>query len=245
MPRDGELTYYEAIGEAGRRHALDKPFSNLDRGAQFMQIGAILQLLPPPPARVLECGCGTGWLSWLLQKCGYRVVGVDVSPLAIDLSRTNELYHLAEGPTFLVADAERLPFEAEFDVVLFFDSLHHSVDEQAAVAAAYRALKPGGTMVASETGPEHEEGAREISERFDVTEKSMPPRKILRLGEAAGFRQRTVYPRADDLGKCLFAGHAPRRWWTALLPGAVLAVLKSLALMTVQKDSYGIVVMRK
>src|SRR4051794_40149709 len=105
MPREGELTYYEAIGEAARRHALAKPFSDDGRGLLLMQIGAVLRLLPLPPARVLECGCGTGWLSLLLQKCGYRVVGVDVSPGAIELCRSNAPFRGLEPPSFQVADA--------------------------------------------------------------------------------------------------------------------------------------------
>src|SRR5947209_446007 len=151
MPRAGELTYYEAIGEHGRRHALDKPFSNVDRGRTFMQVGAILELLPPPPARILEGGCGTGWLAKILQHCGYEVVGIDVSPLAIELARLNPTFREAAVPDFEVGDCEHLRYEEEFDVVLFFDALHHSVDEQAALHCAYRALKPGGIFVASET----------------------------------------------------------------------------------------------
>src|SRR5947208_2228216 len=142
MPRDGELTYYQAIGEVGRRHALAKPFSDDARGLMLMQVGAVLDLLPAPPARVLECGCGTGWLSNILQRCGYQVVGTDVSPYAIELCRSTPVPDGFPQPEFLVADSEKLPFDGEFDAVVFFDSLHHSVDEQAAVSAAYRALKP-------------------------------------------------------------------------------------------------------
>src|SRR3954447_25572630 len=106
MPREGELTYYQAIGAAGRAHALNKPFSDDQAGLMLMQVGAVLELLPPPPARVLECGCGTGWLSQILQKCGYEVTGADVSPLAIDLARGRPLFRGVEPPQFLVADAE-------------------------------------------------------------------------------------------------------------------------------------------
>jgi hypothetical protein len=34
MPAPGELTYYERIGADGREHALNKPFSGENRGAQ-------------------------------------------------------------------------------------------------------------------------------------------------------------------------------------------------------------------
>src|SRR5262245_54223142 len=130
MPRQGELTYFEAIGEAGRQFAVDKPFSESACGAELMQVGSILAVMPPPPRRVLDCGCGTGWLSYFLARRGYEVVGTDVSPQAIDLARANPVFCRGPAPRFLVADSEQLPFAAEFDVVLFYDSLHHAVDER-------------------------------------------------------------------------------------------------------------------
>jgi SAM-dependent methyltransferase len=246
MPRLGELTYYQAIGEAGRRHAIARPFGDDQCGLNLMQVGAIFQLLPAPPARVLDCGCGPGWLSYLLHRRGYEVVGTDVSPQAIHLARSNPVYRSATTPSFLVADSERLPFEAEFDAVVFFDSLHHSDHEQDAVSAAYRALKPGGVCITSEPGPGHALGSKEFMELYDVTDKDMPPSAILKLGKAAGFRRRLVYPRPDEIGKYYYPKPFPgerrlvrwfKRWPFNLLAGLLLA--------TFLKRRYGIVVMYK
>jgi SAM-dependent methyltransferase len=245
MPRDGELTYYQAIGDEGRRYALEKPFSENTRGLQLMQVGAIIDLLPPPPARVLECGCGTGWLAQLLQKCGYQVVGADVSPFAIELARANRVFHEMEPPQFVVADSEKLPFIGEFDAVVFFDSLHHSVDEQATVSAAYRALKPGGVLIASETGPGHHEKSLEVESQFDVTEKDMPPRRIIRLGRAAKFKRWRVYPRTDEVGKYLFGRHVTGGWLKRQLLVPPLNWFVALAMCTFLRGSYGITVMWK
>ncbi len=246
MPREGELTYYEAIGEAGRRHALNKPFSDSQRGALLMQVGALVSLLPPPPARILECGCGAGWLCHLLQKCGYDVTGTDVAPDAIRLAVENPLFPGIEPPTFLVADSEALPFEAEFDVVLFYESLHHSVDEQAAIACAYRALKPGGRCIASETGPGHARKSREVVRQFDVTDKDMPPRLIRRLGRRAGFQRTAIYPRADEVGRYLYqrpaGGQGAPRGWKQRWPFNYLA---AVAMILFLKRRYGIAVLYK
>jgi ubiquinone/menaquinone biosynthesis C-methylase UbiE len=38
------------------------------------------RLLPPPPARVLDVGAGTGFLALLLARQGYKVTAVDLSP---------------------------------------------------------------------------------------------------------------------------------------------------------------------
>lgn len=245
MPRDGELTYYQAIGDEGRQHALMKPFSEKTRGLQLMQVGAVIDLLPPPPARVLECGCGTGWLAQLIQKCGYAVVGADVSPYAIELARGNRVFHDMPPPEFVVADSEKLPYENEFDAVVFFDSLHHSIDEQASISGAYRALKSGGVLVASETGPGHHENSLEVESKFDVTEKDMPPRRIIKLGRAAGFKRWRVYPRIDEVGKYLFGRHAAGGWLRRMVASPPLNWFAALAMCTFLRGSYGITVMWK
>ena len=40
---------------------------------------AVEQLLPPVPARVLDCGAGTGFLSLIAARLGHRVTAVDLS----------------------------------------------------------------------------------------------------------------------------------------------------------------------
>jgi SAM-dependent methyltransferase len=247
MPLAGELTYYEVIGACGRFHALNKPFSQEDCGVHLMQVGAILELLPPPPARVLECGCGTGWLARILQKRGYDVVGTDVAPDAIDLARNNTYFDDAEPLDFHVADSEDLPFDEEFDAVVFFDALHHCIDEQAAIDSAYRALKPGGVCIASETNRGHSRKARDVAERYDVTEKDMPPGLIARLGRAAGFRNATFYPRADNIGACLFGRQPTGRPWLSRLMQRFrfLRYLGVVRLMGFVKRNRGIIVLHK
>jgi SAM-dependent methyltransferase len=63
--------------------------------------GLFLELLPPPPARALDLGCGEGRLSRDLVELGYDVVGVDVSPamVAAALEAAPEMeIHLAVPP---------------------------------------------------------------------------------------------------------------------------------------------------
>jgi SAM-dependent methyltransferase len=212
MPAPGELTYYERIGAGGREHALNKPFSDENRGAQFMEVGAVLLLLPPPPARVLECGCGAGWLSYMLAKSGYDVVGQDVSAQAIELARNSPMFHrLQKPPVFISSDFEDLPFEGEFDAAVFFDSLHHSIDMPLAIRQVFRALKPGGLMIASEPGVGHARAAGEFSRTWGVTDKDAPPTLILKLGREAGFSAGQVYPHAEFLGPRLY-DRRPGRW---------------------------------
>ena len=205
MPRAGELSYYERIGDAGRQHAVGKPFSDDDCGLYLLRAGALFSLLPRPPARVLECGCGTGWLAYFLARRGYDVVATDVAPDAIALANAHPVFREGNPPRFLVADSEALAFTSEFDVVVFFDALHHSLDERRALAGAFRALRPGGICIVLEPGRGHARRSREIDAAYDVTDRDMPPSRVRRAGLAVGFRRCRVVPAPQHLGKALYA----------------------------------------
>ena len=246
MPRTGELTYYERIGEEGQAHALAKPFSDEDCGLYLQRVGALFNLLPPPPARILECGCGTGWLAHFLARRGYEVVAADVAPDAIRLARDNPMFQNGPAPEFLVADSEALPFDAAFDGVVFFDSLHHAVDELTALRCAYRALRPGGVCVALEPGRGHHRKSLEVEAGHDVTEKDMPPSYIRRLGRQAGFTRCRIYPAPQQLGKALYASHRVGAGWLRTLLGIEpLRTLIVLGIVALRGWFCGITVLHK
>jgi SAM-dependent methyltransferase len=210
MAKSGEIDYLKNLvklyGDHAISHAVGKPFSDPHCAAYLAEIAAILALLPPPPARLLDLGCGTGWTSFFFAKSGYEVTGVDIAP---DMIHHASLRQAREGPEhlqFRTADYEELDGEATYDAVVFFDALHHAVDEGAAMRCAYRALKPGGRCIASEPGGRHSHsmGAVEAVRKFNVTEKNMPPLRIIGLGRAAGFRDFRVYPHAFRVHREVF-----------------------------------------
>ena len=204
MARPGEYCYYKNIGEAGVQHSLGKPFSDGKRGRRLMEVGAVLSLLPPPPARILECGCGTGWFAWFLAKSGYDVVAQDVSSHAIRLAQEHPLFTQSPAPEFVATDFQELDYTNEFEAVVFFDSLHHAINETQAIRAAWRALRPGGSLVASEPGVGHARASQDFAGKYDVTDKDMPPFRIVRLGKKIGFRTARIYPHADCFGAALY-----------------------------------------
>ncbi len=234
MPRAGELLYYERIGEAGRNHALAKPFSDPECGMYLQRVGALFDVLPPPPARVLECGCGTGWLAYLLARRGYDVTATDVVEDVIRLAEDNPPFRDGPAPQFVAADSESLDFEAEFDAVIFFDSLHHATDELAALRSAYRALAPGGICVALEPGYGHQLKSRKIATAYDVTEKDMPPAYIWRLGRKVGFANCRMLPEPRHLARALYFNRRNGAGWLPRLlsfaPVRYAAVLAALVL---------------
>jgi SAM-dependent methyltransferase len=97
--------------------------------------------------RVLDVGCGNGYVLSRFAAAGAEVVGVDITRKAIELCEAR--FRLA-GLTgkFQIADAESLPFaDASFDCVTSMGVLHHVPDTEAAVAEIRRVLKPGGRLI--------------------------------------------------------------------------------------------------
>lgn len=222
MPKAGELTYLANIGEGGREHSLEKPFSDSACGIALASIGLIMTLLPPPPARILDLGCGGGWTSVFFAKRGYEVVGQDIAPDMIELARENcERHGLSDRLSFVCSDFESLDMDGSFDAAIFFDSLHHAEDELLAIGSAYRALKPGGLLITHEPGDGHATtpASIEAMQLYGVTERDMPPRLIMQRGKEVGFTDFRVLPMPHYLHDIFYSGRtypkrllSKRRW---------------------------------
>lgn len=103
---------------------------------------ALLAALPGDPGSLLEVGAGTGWWCRRLAARGWEVTAVE--PSAAMRARG-----AATSPaTWLDGAAERLPTaDAAFDAVLLTTVLEFVADPDRALAEAWRALRPGGTLV--------------------------------------------------------------------------------------------------
>jgi len=224
MPKQGEIEYVSKLAPAEVAHVLNKPFSDAKCGQYLMDLGLILSLVPPPPRRLLDLGVGPGWTSLMFAQRGYDVVGQDIAPAMIELARENQARAGASQLTFIVSDYESLCFHGEFDAAIFYDALHHAEDEERALAAAFRALRAGGICVTAEPGADHgdDAGARAAVARFGVTEKSMPPARIIAAGRRVGFTSIEVYERPAPK---LLARDPDRPIWRALRQ-ALRCVLK-------------------
>ena len=91
-------------------------------------------------ARLLDLGCGTGFIIDLAKELFDTIDGVDITQAMldrVDLSSGNVRLHRCV--------AEALPFaDATFDVVSAYAFVHHLKDYSMALREALRVLKPGG-----------------------------------------------------------------------------------------------------
>ncbi len=104
----------------------------------------------PQAANLLEVGCGTAYVLAGVARARpeLELTGSDLSPQALALAARR-----LPRARWVQADLCRLPFQEEFDLVAALDVLEHIPDENAALAAIRRALRPGGGLLL--TVPQH------------------------------------------------------------------------------------------
>jgi 2-polyprenyl-3-methyl-5-hydroxy-6-metoxy-1,4-benzoquinol methylase len=117
------------------------------RASEQRRLEALVRLLAPGPGeRVLDVGCGSGWLA---ARCRTGGAGV----WALDLARTGVAAARRRFPgaaRYQVGDVYHLPFKAGvFDAVVLSEVLEHLETPDTGLAEVKRVLRPGGRMLVS------------------------------------------------------------------------------------------------
>lgn len=168
----GAIEYTDKINAHDRYHLFTKPFYNLahrharydgagldaDTRRHFYDFANLLTVLAlPAGAKVLDVGCGSGWLSEFLARFGYNVTGLDISPALISMAweRVARLPYQVDSATrtrcrFIVQDIESAPLKEKFDAIICYDSLHHFDDENAVLRHLAAMLDIGGRLFVME-----------------------------------------------------------------------------------------------
>jgi SAM-dependent methyltransferase len=137
---------------------------------------AFFPLVTPPGCRTLEVGCGEGRVARDLAARGHRVVALDSSPKLLRHAATAHA-----GGHYVQADAAALPFrDAEFDLVVAYNSLMDVEDMAGSVREAGRVLAPGGRLCFCVTHPFTDAGrfaSRDPDASFVVTGSYLGPRR--------------------------------------------------------------------
>lgn len=96
--------------------------------------------------RLLELGCGVGFMATLLAKSGAKVTAFDLSKVSVQVAKERSEVN-ASPVDCLVASGERLPFPDESFDVIFGKSILHHLDMELAQYDIQRVIKSGGKAV--------------------------------------------------------------------------------------------------
>jgi ubiquinone/menaquinone biosynthesis C-methylase UbiE len=152
----------------------------------------------PPPLKVLDVGCGTGFLALRMAELGHTSVGIDLSEEM--LAEARRKVEGSELPvTFRHGDAEAPPPDgAPYDVILERHVIWTLPQPRQALQAWRGLLKPGGLLILIE-------GIFEMSDTtvYPTLQAQLPlyggrpGEELAALLEAEGFVQTAVRPLMD------------------------------------------------
>ncbi len=124
----------------------DDPVALLRAEARFRNpwVSACLRERHGVGARVLDIGCGAGFLSNALARDGFDTTGLDASAASLAVARKHDD---TKAVRYDSGNALVLPYPSDsFDAVCAMDFLEHVEDPSAVIAESSRVLRPGGTF---------------------------------------------------------------------------------------------------
>ncbi|WP_460125772.1 class I SAM-dependent methyltransferase [Pseudomonas sp. S2_C03] len=149
----------------------------IDSRVQVTDGAVLLAILGRQPERVLDLGCGEGWLLRVLAERGITAVGVDGDARLVEAARTagSALVHLA---TYQQLEEATVDIGRDYNLICANFALLHQ-DIIALLAAMNALLAPGGALVIQTLHPwvaaagDYQDGWRE--ETFDSFKGNWQP----------------------------------------------------------------------
>ena len=149
------------IPDLRRLKKVDWFFNNVWRDPEFVRIylmpkiDVIIDIAKERGGKVIELGCGYGYLSLELARNGLDVMGVDLSPKSIEIAKKfakeNPFIENFGFLKYICTDFLSMDLgENIFDSVIFFGTLHHIKELDFLLSNVRRALKKGGNIIAYE-----------------------------------------------------------------------------------------------
>ncbi len=135
--KDFDFSKRAAEYDAGFEGRLSKPFYRAIYRAMLAQVEL------NPNDRVLDIGCGTGFLlKRFSEQCPITGAGIDVEANMVQIAKEQ-----CPGMDIRLAPADNTPFDdASFDVITACMAYHHFSNKEGFAAEVWRLLKPGGRL---------------------------------------------------------------------------------------------------
>jgi ubiquinone/menaquinone biosynthesis C-methylase UbiE len=147
-----------------------------------------------PGERVIDVGCGTGFLLLGAARRSGQVVGVDVTPAMLAEAKRRVEEAGLTNVTLREATAEALPFaDLRFDVALNRLTLHHLGNPGRVLSEIHRVLRPGGRLVLCDITAADDPEKADLHNRLERLRdpshvQHFAGAAIAKMVEGAGFR---------------------------------------------------------
>ncbi len=145
--------FNELAGRFGKHYVPGRSWQGLSE--------MLLRLLPA--LAIADLGAGEGTLALMLAQRARCVIAVDSSEKMVEYATEIAQRNGVDNLQCRLGDLEELPLaEAEVDLALMHQSLHHALHPDKAIAEAWRVVKPGGRIVVMDLLKHSFEEAREM-----------------------------------------------------------------------------------
>ena len=172
-----------------------------------------------PGARILELGCGQGWLSELLATRGYDVTGCTIAPIHIETAKLRieslKVKKLNCKLNFFVSPMEDVDRHVDlarpYDAVFCFEALHHVYDWRESIRSMTKCVRPGGyLMICNEPPGLHTYLAYRSSKILKTHEIGFNVREVFKYVKELGYTD-------IELSRPVYVDR-PSQFWRKFLP---------------------------
>ena len=211
--KKGARKYASALNPDLSYYLRTKPFANLHKPIKFSGDGMdpetarhfydfaniAVALALQADAKILDVGCGPGWVTEYFARLGYDMTGIDISEelIQVALERLGRLPYQVDQETplrcrFVTHDIETAPLAEKFDAIICYDALHHFDDEKSVFHNLAAMLEVGGLMFIVEghkppSGSPTEIELRGFMEKYQTLESPFSSDYLRALIDQNGF----------------------------------------------------------
>jgi ArsR family transcriptional regulator len=168
--------YFDAVaGRLGKKYC---------PGRSWEAVGRLLLALAPRQVYA-DFGAGEGLISQLLAARAKKVIAVDHSPRMVEVGRDLAKRSGLKNLEYRLGDMENPPIRpGSVDVAILSQALHHAVHPPRVLEAAWKILRPGGTLLILDLVEHTFEAAREM---YADVWLGFSPAELARLMREAKF----------------------------------------------------------
>ncbi|NBR97163.1 MAG: methyltransferase domain-containing protein [Verrucomicrobia bacterium] len=168
--------YFDAVaGRLGKKYC---------PGRSWEAVGRLLLTLAPRQVYA-DLGAGEGLISQLLAARAKKVIAIDHSPRMVEVGRDLAKRSGLKNLEYRQGDMEQPPIRpGSVDVAILSQALHHAVHPPRALEAAWKILRPGGTLLVLDLVEHAFEAAREM---YADVWLGFAPVELSKLLREAGF----------------------------------------------------------